>query len=183
MSHLRSGFSGVSVPIGADGSSHNTITNNITIKNEKLKEGVEEVSDGIFVVYPPKERDLKQAEERLQEIKKTQPDNEKVIQALNLIIETYHSNPIYVNKWVIADSNVLAKLVGILSDSDRVDITLQDPSCECGGCCGSNQKTLAAIDTIYCVKGTDTKEFRYAYPDAKKILDDSHISTKLVALV
>ena len=182
MSHLRSGFSGVSVPIGADGSSHNTITNNITIKNEKPKEDVQEVSDGIFVVYPPKERDLKQAEERLQEIKKTQPDNEKVIQALNLIIETYYSNPIYVNRWVIAESNVLGKLIGILSDADRVDITLQDPPCDCGGCCGSGQTILSTIDTIYCVKGTETREFRYAYPDAKKILDDAHISTKLVAL-
>ena len=68
MSHLRSGFSGISVPIGADGSSHNNITNNITITNENKKEGVEEVSDGIYVVYPTdpkeKERDLKQAEER-----------------------------------------------------------------------------------------------------------------------
>ena len=124
MSHLRSGFSGVSVPIGADGSSHNTITNNITIKNEKPKEGVEEVSDGI----PNKERDLKQAEQRLEEIKKTQPDNDKIIQALNLIIETYYSNPLYVNHWVIAESQVLGKLIGILTDAERVDITLQDPT-------------------------------------------------------
>ena len=182
MSHLRSGFSGVSVPIGADGSSHNTITNNITIKNEKPKEGVEEVSDGIFVVYPPKERDLKQAEQRLEEIKKTQPDNEKVIHALNLIIETYYSNPLYVNHWVIAESQVLAKLIGILTDADRVDITLQGPTCSCSGCCGSSEKTISSIDTIYCIKGNETKEFRYSYPEAKKILDDAHISTKLVAL-
>ena len=182
MSHLRSGFSGVSVPIGADGSSHNTITNNITIKNEKPKEGVQEVSDGIFVVYPTKERDLKQAEERLEEIKKTQPDNEKVIHALNLIIETYYSNPLYVNHWVIAESQVLAKLIGILTDADRVDITLQDPTCSCSGCCGTSEKSISSIDTIYCIKGNETKEFRYSYPEAKKILDDAHISTKLVAL-
>ena len=182
MSHLRSGFSGVSVPIGADGSSHNTITNNITIKNEKPKEDVQEVSDGIFVVYPPKERDLKQAEERLEEIKKTQPDNEKVIHALNLIIETYYSNPLCVNHWVIAESQVLGKLIGILTDADRVDITIQDPTCSCVGCCGSNEKSISSIDTIYCIKGNETKEFRYSYPEAKKILDDAHISTKLVAL-
>ena len=170
MSHLRSGFSGVSVPIGADGSSHNTITNNITIKNEKPKEDVQEVSD------------LKQAEERLEEIKKTQPDNEKVIHALNLIIETYYSNPLYVNHWVIAESQVLGKLIGILTDADRVDITLQDPTCSCSGCCGSSEKSISSIDTIYCINGNETKEFRYSYPEAKKILDDAHISTKLVAL-
>ena len=187
MSHLRSGFSGISVPIGADGSSHSNITNNITITNENKKEGVEEVSDGIFVVYPTdpkeKERDLKQAEERLEEIKKTQANNEKIIEALNLIIEIYYSNPLYINHWLIAEADVLAKLVCTLTDSERVDITLQDASCDCGGgCCGSSTRSITAVDTIYCVKGKDIKEFRYAYPDAKKILDDSHISTKLVAL-
>ena len=182
MSHLRSGLCGVSVPIGSDGSSHNTINNNITIKNEKAKEGVEEVSDGIYVVYPNKERDIKAAEERLEAIKKTQPDNTKIIQALNLIVEVYYSNPLYINKWVVADVNVLSKLVGILTDSERVDITLQDPTCSCGGCCGKDSQTLSTIDTIYVIKGEETKEFRYSYPEAKKILDDAHISTKLVAM-
>ena len=183
MSHLRSNFNGVSVPIGTDGSSHNTINNNITISNDKTeKSGVEEVSDGIYVVYPNKERDIKDAEARLEEIKKVQPDNEKVIEALNLIIEMYHSNPLYINKWVIADSQILAKIIGVLSNAERVDITLSDPSCECGGCCGSSEKTIASIDTIYVVRGEDVKEFRYSYPEAKKILDNAHVSTKLVAL-
>ena len=182
MSHLRSGLCGVSVPIGSDGSSHNTINNNITIKNEKAKEGVEEVSDGIYVVYPNKERDIKTAEERLEEIKKTQPDNSKIIEALNLIVEVYYSNPLYINKWVVADVNVLSKLIGILTDATRVDVTLQDPTCSCGGCCTGDSKTISTIDTIYVIKGDDTKEFRYSYPEAKKILDDAHISTKLVAL-
>lgn len=179
MSHLRSGLCGVSVPIGADGSSHNTINNNITIKKES--KGVEEVSDGVFVVYP-EERDVKQAEARLEEIKKTQPDNEKVIQALSLIVETYYSNPLFVNHWVIAENDVLAKLIGILTGGERVDITLTDPTCICDGCCGRSDKTIQTIDTIYVIKGADVKEFRYSYPEAKKILDDSHISTKLVAL-
>lgn len=188
MSHLRSGLCGVSVPIGSDGSSHNTINNNITIKNEKKttekKEGVEEVSEGIYVVYPPQqqERDIKSAEARLEEIKKTQPDNQKIIEALNLIVEVYYSNPLYINKWVIADVNVLSKLIGILTDTERVDITLQDPTCACGGCCGGDSQTISTIDTIYVIKGEDTREFRYSYPEAKKILDDAHISTKLVTL-
>ena len=182
MSHLRSGFSGVIVPIGADGSSHNTITNNITIKHDIPKEGVQEVSDGIYVVYPEKDRDIKEAEERLNEIKKTQPDNEKLILALSMIIEMYYNNPLYINKWVVAESDVLAKLVGALTGADRVDITITDPSCVCSGCCGSSDKTIAAIDTIYVVKDNNTLEFRYSYPNAKMILDECHISTKLVAL-
>ena len=52
MSHVRSAFSGVSVPVGSDNSQHQ-ITNNINITNKTdKKEGVEEVSEGIYVVYP-----------------------------------------------------------------------------------------------------------------------------------
>lgn len=185
MSHLRSGFCAVSVPIGSEAAAHNTINNNITIKNEKNKDDVEEISEGIYVVYPnaaDKERDIKDAEIRLEDIRKTQPDNEKLIQALSLIIEIYYSNPFYINHWLVADSNVLAKLIGILTGADRVDITLQDPTCECT-CCGRNKdKTIAIIDTIYAIKNNDVKEVRYAYPEVKKVLDDSHISTKLVTL-
>ena len=83
MSHIRSGFNGVSVPIGSAGSSHNTITNNVIINKEKeKKEGVEEVSEGIYVVYPPnptQERDLKSAQDRLNEIKAAQPNNDRLI--------------------------------------------------------------------------------------------------------
>lgn len=215
MSHLRSGFSGVSVPIGADGSSHNTITNNITmqvpctqgtcvtpkcaspLRSSKLEcgteaqrvsgtetgTGVQEVSDGVYVVYPEHEqqgRDVKEAEDRLNEIKKTQPDSERLIEALNMIIEMYYNNPLYINKWVVAESDVLAKLIGALTDAERVDITITDPTCACVGCCGSSDTTIATIDTIYVVKGGDTMEFRYSYPGAKKILDDCHISTRLL---
>ena len=58
MSHIRSAFCGVNVPIGSDASSKttNTINNNVIInkKEETSYEGdnVREVSDGVYVVYP-----------------------------------------------------------------------------------------------------------------------------------
>ena len=195
MSHLRSGFAGVSVPIGSDGSSHNTITNNVVIKTEKKpdKDGVKEVSDGVFVVYPKgenedetnpyknlNERNLQTAEARLQEIKTQQPDNEKLIKALSIIIDILYNNPLYVNRFVVAQIDTLKELIKLLTDADSVDITLADPTCDCG-CCGTNT-SVATIDSIYVSKNNSVLEFKYVYAEAKQILEQHHISMKLVAL-
>ena len=198
MSHLRSGFSGVSVPIGADGSSHNQITNNVVIKTqskEKLPDDVKEVSDGVYVVYPNKKseenqdsnpyanlnsRNIETAQARLEQIKAQQPDNEKVIRALSLIIDILYNNPLYINRYIVAEASCLKELVKILTDADDVDITIQDPACECG-CTGSSSK-VATIDSIYVKKNNNVVEFKYAYAEAKHILESNHISMKLVAL-
>lgn len=198
MSHLRSGFSGVSVPIGADGSSHNQITNNVVIKTqskEKLPDDVKEVSDGVYVVYPNKKseenqdsnpyanlnsRNIETAQARLEQIKAQQPDNEKVIRALSLIIDILYNNPLYINRYIVAEASCLKELVKILTDADDVDITIQDPACECG-CTGSSSK-VATIDSIYVKKNNNVVEFKYAYAEAKQILESNHISMKLVAL-
>ena len=196
MSHLRSGFSGVSVPIGADGSSHNNITNNVVIKTEskeKIKaDNVKEVSDGVFVVYNDKKteeanpyanlnsRNLETAQARLDQIKAQQPDNEKIIKALSLIIDIMYNNPLYVNRFIVAQLSCLQELVKILTDADEVEITLQDPTCDCG-CCGNNDK-IATIDSIYVKKNNSVVEFKYYYAEAKQILESNHISMKLVAL-
>ena len=196
MSHLRSGFSGVSVPIGADGSSHNNITNNVVIRTEskeKIKaDNVKEVSDGVFVVYNDKKteeanpyanlnsRNLETAQARLDQIKAQQPDNEKIIKALSLIIDIMYNNPLYVNRFIVAQLSCLQELVKILTDADEVEITLQDPTCDCG-CCGNNDK-IATIDSIYVKKNNSVVEFKYYYAEAKQILESNHISMKLVAL-
>lgn len=198
MSHLRSGFSGVSVPIGADGSSHNQITNNVVIKTqskEKLPDDVKEVSDGVYVVYPNKKseenqdsnpyanlnsRNIETAQARLEQIKAQQPDNEKVIRALSLIIDILYNNPLYINRYIVAEASCLKELVKILTDADDVDITIQDPACECG-CTGSSSR-VATIDSIYVKKNNNVVEFKYAYAEAKQILESNHISMKLVAL-
>ena len=196
MSHLRSGFSGVSVPIGADGSSHNNITNNVVIKTESKErlntDNVKEVSDGVFVVYSDKKteetnpyanlnsRNLETAQARLDQIKAQQPDNEKIIKALSLIIDIMYNNPLYINRFIVAQLSCLQELVKILTDADEVEITLQDPTCDCG-CCGSNDK-IATIDSIYVKKNNSVVEFKYYYAEAKQILESNHISMKLVAL-
>ena len=199
MSHIRSGFSGVNVPIGSDGSSHNnisgthsnTINTNVIINKESKKDlsyDVKEISDDVFVVYPPptteenpyKERDLKSAQERLEQIKEVQPENEKLIQALSMIIDMLYNNPLYVNKWVVAEMDTLRELIRILTDADDVAITTMDPSCDCGGCCGDKNKIIQTIDSIYVKYGAVVKEFRYCHPAAKQILENCHISLRMV---
>ena len=181
MSHIRSGLSGVSVPIGADGSSHNNITNNVVIRTEskeRFKESnAKEVSDGVYVVYqdgksPQEEnpyntlskRDLETAQARLDEIRNTQPNNES-------------NNPLYVNKFIVAQIDTLSELVRILTEADSVEITVLDPSCDC---CGNSK--MAAIDSIYVKKNNNVLEFKYCYVEAKQILESNHISMNLVAL-
>ena len=142
MSHLRSGFSGVSVPIGADGSSHNNITNNVVIKTESKErlntDNVKEVSDGVFVVYNDKKteeanpyanlnsRNLETAQARLDQIKAQQPDNEKIIKALSLIIDIMYNNPLYINRFIVAQLSCLQELVKILTDADEVELNFDD---------------------------------------------------------
>ena len=194
MSHIRSGLSGVSVPIGADGSSHNNITNNVVIRTEskeRFKESnAKEVSDGVYVVYqdgksPQEEnpyntlnkRDLETAQARLDEIRNTQPNNESLIKALSLIIDILYNNPLYVNKFIVAQIDTLSELVRILTEADSVEITVLDPSCDC---CGNSK--MAAIDSIYVKKNNNVLEFKYCYVEAKQILESNHISMNLVAL-
>ena len=114
------------------------------------------------------------------EIKAQQPENEKLIQALSLIIDMLYNNPVYVNKLVVPELENLRQLVKLLTDADEVDITLADPTCECG--CSGNSSKLSRVDSIYVKKGTSILEFKYAYAEAKQILESNHISTKWVAL-
>ncbi len=187
MSHLRSAFSGVSVPVGSDNSSHQiTNNNNVTVEiKKKEKEGVEEVSEGVYVVYPPKgfaERDLESAEKRLNEIKSQIPEDKQLVEALSLIVDILYNNPLYQNRFVICEKESLCKLIQILTGAKEVNITITDPACDCG-CCTVSSVVISAIDSIYVLDEEDTlKEFRYCYPQAKVLLENNHISTKFIQL-
>jgi hypothetical protein len=188
MSHVRSAFSGVSVPVGSDNSAHQiTNNNNIQITNVK-KEGVEEVSDGIYVVYPntpektEKERDIQSATDRLNELKAQVPEDKSLIEALSLIVDLLYDNPLYNNKYVICQQAVLSKLIQLLTKAYEVQITVSDPTCDCG-CLGSSNVVISSIDSIY-IRESETSdvltEFRYYYANAKVFLETNHISTKFV---
>lgn len=101
-------------------------------------------------------------------------DKESMISALSLIIEILESNPIIVNKWVIADDQTLKQLILYLTGADDVDIKIGDIECGCTGTKYIN------VQSIYVIKDGQAQNFKYACPNACRILDNHHISTSLV---
>ena len=101
-------------------------------------------------------------------------DKDCMINALSLIIEILESNPIIVNKWVIADDQTLRTLIKYLTDADDVDIKIGDIDCGC------TRTKYVNVESIYVIKDGQAQNFKYACPNACRILDNHHISTSLV---
>ena len=83
-----------------------------------------------------------------------------------------------VNKYIVASREDLAELIKLLTNADEVHINLSDEvECTC-----VNSVSFSAVDRIYILKDNDTLNFKYSFPDANKILDDHHVSIKLVSV-
>jgi hypothetical protein len=104
-------------------------------------------------------------------IKKLTQENE----ALKIIINMLHNNPIMVNKLIIADDAKLARLVLLLTGEDEVHIDADDIG---SGCFTSN--VYRKINAIYVIKNGNTKNLKYDYPDITKELKDLGINIKIV---
>jgi len=101
---------------------------------------------------------------------------DNVIEALSTMLQIVENNPLIVNKYIIASAQDLTQLIKLLTGADNVQLNLNnDIECSCTG--STNYST---IDKIYIIKGGETLNFKYSFPDANKILDDHHISVKLV---
>lgn len=53
-------------------------------------------------------------------------DKNALIQALALIIDLYQSNPLVVNKLIVAEEEVLIKLLLLLTEADEVELVKKD---------------------------------------------------------
>ena len=103
---------------------------------------------------------------------------DNVIEALQTLLSIVENNPLIINKFIIASVEDLSCLIKLLTGADTVQInTDNDVSCNCA--LGSNE-SYASVDKIYVIKGNEAQNFKYSFPDAKKILDDHHVSVKLV---
>ena len=138
--------------------------NNINVKvlGTELKTPYEEEKKELMVEYPTEEKIT---------ITKLQMENE----ALKVIIDMLRSNPILINKLILADDEKLALLVKLLTNSDEVHIDAEDLG---EGCCTA--KTYRKVNAIYVIKDGNTKNLKYDYPDITKELKDLGISTKYV---
>ena len=103
---------------------------------------------------------------------------EGIAQALSIMLNLVEHNPLIVNKYIVAPTNILEQLIKLLTSADDVQINLAldgDVGCSCGAV------KFYPVDKIYVIKNGETSILKYAYPEAIKLLDDHRISIKLVA--
>ena len=175
---------------------------NLTVHSDKAVESSEEVQEEVKPVYPRSDapgnyvpstfnadnpyENLKTgapkldqdgtftAESRINELTTQIQDQEKVVQALSLIIELLESNPLIINKYVIAKAETLEELITLLTGADSVEILTSDIECGC-----NPSKAVAPVERIYVTKGGDIKQLKYDFPEALRMLETHRISTKL----
>ena len=94
---------------------------------------------------------------------------------LKLIIDIQHSNPLIVNKYIIADDETLMKMVALLCNASEVHIDADDIG---RGCVSKN--TYRKVHSIYVIVDGQTLNLKYHFSDVMKTLKDLHISTKFV---
>ena len=94
---------------------------------------------------------------------------------LKLIIDIQHSNPLVVNKYIIADDATLIKLVSLLCNATEVHIDADDIQCGC-----TTKNTYRKVHAIFVVVNGETKNLKYDFSDVMYTLKELHISTKFV---
>ena len=109
---------------------------------------------------------------------KKDPEKEALLREINvlkLIIDIQHSNPIVVNKYIIADDEALGKMVGLLCNASEVHLDADDVTAGC-----ISKKIYRKVNSIYVVVNGETLNLKYDFPAVMKTLKDLHISTKYV---
>ena len=96
---------------------------------------------------------------------------------LNLLLTVYQNNPIYINSYVICDSQLLMSMIKLLTNCDKVDLVLND-DIACSGCTGNTK--LIYISKILITKGDKIEELKYAYNDVYSKFVSYGISLKIV---
>ena len=129
------------------------------------------MSNGEFVSVNP-------AAINISEFQCDDPEKSKLLRenaVLKLIIDIQHSNPLIVNKYIIADDATLIKLVSLLCNATEVNIDADDIEC---GCTAKN--TYRKVHAIFVVVDGQTKNLKYDFSDVMYTLKELHISTKYV---
>ena len=145
----------------------NNNTNNVNLNITSLasKQSDDVVKEDVKVAY---DTDTSAYENKIKSL-----ENECAV--LKLIIEMWKSNPLIYQGYVIADDETLMKFVQLLTSADDVQIDADDVG---EGCI--SKKTYRKVHAIYVIKGTETKNLKYDYPQVMKALREYSISTKLV---
>ena len=97
------------------------------------------------------------------------------VAALKLIIGILQDNPFYVNKFVVADDEVLMEVIKLLTNADDIMLDAEDIL---EGCI--SKKKYRKVNAIYVIKNGETKNLKYSYPNIVQELTELHISFKFV---
>jgi len=103
-------------------------------------------------------------------------NKDNMITALSLIIDILESNPLIINKYIIASTDNLQNLIMLLTNAQEVEFQFDDP--EVG--CFCKPESYYTLRSIYVHKDGNQYVFKHAFPQALRILDNHKISTKIV---
>lgn len=117
----------------------------------------------------PSTRDIESAMKKTEEMTDSIDDKENTIKALSLIIEILQSNPLIVNKFVIAEQETLQELIRLLTSSDKVEIECNDIECSC------TKVKYRTIKRIYITKDDELYNIQQC-PVILKLFDNYKIS-------
>ena len=123
-----------------------------------------------------KERSIESAMQNLDEMNEIVKDKNCLIQALALIIDIYESNPLIINKFIVAEEKELARLITLLTGADEVEFIKKDD--ETG--CTCKVKDYSVVQKIMIRKNDELINFKYSFPSCVRLLDNRHISYKIV---
>ena len=139
-------------------------TNNITVRStaENEDSGTAREAHGPYEAMPVKA-----------EVADILMEKDRQIEVLKLIINILQSNPIIVNKYIIADDEALERMIKLLSNAESVQIDAEEIG---EGCI--TKKTYRKVHSIYVTKDSKTLNLKYDFPDVMKTLKDLRISTK-----
>ena len=96
-------------------------------------------------------------------------------QVLKLVIDILHSNPLIINKYIIADDELLVEMIRLLCNAEDVQLDADDLGAGC-----ISKKQYRKVNSIYVTVQGKTYNLKYDYPSVNKTLKDLHISTKYV---
>ncbi len=125
-------------------------------------------AEGEAVTKGVAERDIKIEGEDLDALKREN-------QVLRLVIDILHSNPLVINKYIIADDELLVEMIRLLCNADDVQLDADDLGSGC-----ISKKTYRKVNSIYVTASGKTLNLKYDYPSVMKNLKDLHISVKYV---
>ena len=94
---------------------------------------------------------------------------------LRIIIDILHNNPLILNKYIIADDELLVEMIRLLCNADDVQLDAEDVG---EGCISKNK--YRKVNSIYVSVDGKTQNLKYDFPAVMKQLRDLHISTKYV---